>query len=379
VNEAQKQKRADGLAALGSVSRTADGVYYVTSGVTRGKKRVFEVGRDQDNRVYCNCPEWEESKERFDNGETDVIERCEHILAVKSAIDKGLKINLLDSPPEVTDKEDTKTKMSTIKEKATETTAPAESQPKPVTPSSVDTGCPKTGDWFDDLMAPIPADKIKKREGWRDRNGNAHFVDYIEWHTVVERLNEVCGVSWTFDVELLNDVRCDVPIFKATITVMTGIMPINRSGIGTGKDWSELGVKKGASDALKRAAVNFGIAIDLYKKDLDSDSGDWSGGYQGGGGQQQRQSGGAPANPIAHSLTDLVTAKQLGMIRSVAREAGVDPDDECNKVMRCKTDQLSKKAASSLIQHLQSLPKTDDGMDQTRRGYRNDDIPWEIS
>ena len=112
MNEAQKQKRADGLAALGSVSRTADGVYYVTSGVTRGKKRVFEVGRDQDNRVYCNCPEWEESKERFDNGETDVIERCEHILAVKSAIDKGLKINLLDSPPEVTDKEDTKTKMS---------------------------------------------------------------------------------------------------------------------------------------------------------------------------------------------------------------------------------------------------------------------------
>jgi len=52
-----------------------------------------------------------------------------------------------------------------------------------------------------------------------------------------------------------------------------------------------------------------------------------------------------------------VTAKQLGMIRAIAREIGVDPDEECNNVMSCKTDELSRKAASALIQHLQDMQK----------------------
>jgi hypothetical protein len=45
------------------------------------------------------------------------------------------------------------------------------------------------------------------------------------------------------------------------------------------------------------------------------------------------------------------------MIRAIAREIGVDPDEECNEVMNCKTDELSKRAASSLIQHLQDLQR----------------------
>jgi len=69
---------------------------------------------------------------------------------------------------------------------------------------------------------------------------------------------------------------------------------------------------------------------------------------------------GFPANPIARSLSDLVTAKQLGMIRAFSREIGIDPDTECQTVMQCKTDELSKKAASALIQHLQDLQKKAD-------------------
>lgn len=62
-------------------------------------------------------------------------------------------------------------------------------------------------------------------------------------------------------------------------------------------------------------------------------------------------------NPIARSLSDLVTAKQLGMIRALAREKGLDPEDECGKVFKnCKTDELSRKAASALITHLQDAP-----------------------
>jgi hypothetical protein len=67
-----------------------------------------------------------------------------------------------------------------------------------------------------------------------------------------------------------------------------------------------------------------------------------------------------PADPIARSLGDLVTAKQLGMIRAIAREINIDPDEECNTVMRCSTDELTKRAASSLIQHLQDMQRNND-------------------
>ncbi len=43
------------------------------------------------------------------------------------------------------------------------------------------------------------------------------------------------------------------------------------------------------------------------------------------------------------------------MIRALGREASVDTDQECETVMSCKTDELSKKAASAFIQHLQEM------------------------
>ena len=67
--------------------------------------------------------------------------------------------------------------------------------------------------------------------------------------------------------------------------------------------------------------------------------------------------GGGFDNPVAKSLSDLVTAKQVGMIRALAREIGVDADEECFDKKSCKTDELSKRAASDLITHLQELQK----------------------
>ncbi|MEO8573829.1 MAG: hypothetical protein ABI481_07655, partial [Pyrinomonadaceae bacterium] len=69
-----------------------------------------------------------------------------------------------------------------------------------------------------------------------------------------------------------------------------------------------------------------------------------------------------PTNPVARSLGELVTAKQLGMIRAIARELNIDPDEECNSVMNCSTDELTKRAASSLIQHLQDKQGKNDSL-----------------
>lgn len=68
--------------------------------------------------------------------------------------------------------------------------------------------------------------------------------------------------------------------------------------------------------------------------------------------EAQREAESYPRDPMAKSMADLVTPKQLGLIRAKAREVGLNADEECQNVLRCKTDELSKRAASSFIDHL---------------------------
>lgn len=61
-------------------------------------------------------------------------------------------------------------------------------------------------------------------------------------------------------------------------------------------------------------------------------------------------------DPVAPSLATLVTPKQLGMIRALAREAGVDYELECVEQFNgVKVEELSKRAASAFIDYLKAL------------------------
>jgi len=194
-----------------------------------------------------------------------------------------------------------------------------------------------------ELRKHVDPHLVKQRAGWRDRYGNVQMVDYVEWHTVADILDETAP-NWAHTVK---DIR-QVGDFM-TVTVAISIGGVTREGIGTGLAQSEMGIKKAEHDALKRAAVKFGIARDLYRK--ESDVIELEGAVSSNGDDD------FPSNPIAASLSDQVTAKQLGMIRAIAREINTDPDEECESVMQCKSAELSKKAASALIQHLQDLQK----------------------
>jgi phage recombination protein Bet len=74
--------------------------------------------------------------------------------------------------------------------------------------------------------------------------------------------------------------------------------------------------------------------------------------------QQPEVQGSKPLNPVATSLTDLLTAKQIGMIKAKVKAIpaldgyGLNADDECEAVFSCKVDELSKAAADYLIKHL---------------------------
>jgi hypothetical protein len=125
------------------------------------------------------------------------------------------------------------------------------------------------------------------------------------------------------------------------------------------------------AQALRRAAESFGQARELWRRDLHSTQIAAQEELREGGlpqgtkvvatgnpsGGERHQSGAYAPDSMARSMADLVTPKQLGLIRASAREMGIDPDEECVSVMRCKTEELSKRGASSFIDHLRSASR----------------------
>src|SRR5688500_20371467 len=105
-----------------------------------------------------------------------------------------------------------------------------------------------------ELRKNVDPHLVRQREGWRDRNGNVQTVDYVEWHTVADILDETAP-NWAHSVK---DIRVVGDFI--TVTVAITIDSVTREGIGTGSARSEMGIKKAEHDALKRAAVKFGIA-----------------------------------------------------------------------------------------------------------------------
>lgn len=195
-----------------------------------------------------------------------------------------------------------------------------------------------------ELSKTVDPQLVRHRAGRRDRNGNVHMVEYVEWHTVADILDQHAP-NWGHTVK---DIRAIGDII--TVTVAITIDGVTREGVGTGKTASETGIKKAEHDALKRAAVKFGIARELYKREFDSIEQD----------EYTPAAGPAPQkadDPVAKTLGDMITSRQQAMIRGLAREANVDAEAECSQVMHCAIGELSKRAASDLIEHLQDLQR----------------------
>jgi hypothetical protein len=391
-----RDKRAQGIAAMGLVTREGDRFQVATPSL-RGRTAKYEVWRDETGRVRCSCLEYEE------HSSDDATFRCEHILAVKHSLLAKNSEAVTKQPPEATvaatvetapapntntvdasekreapkpAKAETKATRSereqneTEEGKATaEVIAPAsnvrslakhinteeqemnkrqdkiaiaQSAENEEMALSAEPVAPVVPLAFTNtlraLKQQVDPHVIKTREGWRDRNGNTHMVEYVEWHTVADILDRVVP-NWEHSVRNVVQIG-DMVAVTAAIT----IDGVTREGVGTGTAESEMGIKKAEHDALKRAAVKFGIARELYQRESEV--------IEKEGTAPQSE---FPRDPLAKSMADLVTPKQLGMIRALAREAGVEVEEECQSVLRCKTDELSKRAASSFIDHLKGL------------------------
>jgi hypothetical protein len=410
-----RDKRAQGIAAMGLVNREGDR-FRVTTPTLRGRRASYEVWRDEAGKVRCTCLEFEEQSA------TEANYRCEHILAVKHAVlNKSTEAAATEAKPSakqtapqaqgvqtenVVAAETPNTNTQPASEKHGEAAAEAQLSSPRKTPrfareqneqpeiAEVEAAKPLpeatplrsladnedteeqamtkkatahvqpadeqefiTADEYADqqqsahvvplsfaktlstLKQPVDPRLIKTREGWTDRQGNKHMVEYVEWHAVADILDRVAP-TWSHSVRGIVQIGDMI-----AVTCAISIDGVTREGVGTGNADNETGIKKAEHDALKRAAIKFGIARELYQRESDVIE------TQGAG----PQPGEFPRDPLAKSMADLVTPKQLGMIRALAREAGVDHDEESQSVMRVRTEELSKRAASSFIDHLKRL------------------------
>lgn len=208
---------------------------------------------------------------------------------------------------------------------------------------------PTAADLFAGFKQPLDPSQIKERYGFKDRQGNVHNLSYIEWHTAADILDQTCP-DWAHSVKDIREIAGCV-----VVTVAVTCFGVTREGVGTSliENDPEMCIKGAEHDALKRAAVKFGIGRELYHKDGEPTEG-------GGGGQQFQQTKveDVAGSAMAQNAGDLISAKQLGMIRAICNQINIDPDEECQTVLGCRIDELSKKGASAFIDHVKTAQES---------------------
>ena len=349
-----KETRAESIARMGLVSRIGDR-FHVSTPSLRGKEICHEVRRDERGKIRCNCMEFEEFIL------TDETFRCEHIIAVKFALlakntESGLNRSISNSAETNTTKKNTLrspvTNIRQVDTKPTQTDSRAGKrgknnmrQPSFKEMSLVSNENPiqfiasnNVMNFPNAVRENFDINSYSTRENLSDRNKNVRLDYSLSQNKVAEILDQSTP-NWSHSVRDIKQIGNVVMVIVAVT-----IDGITREGIGTGLLNTEEGVKKAEQDALTHAAFKFGIA----RKSHQTNS------FERQSSFPSTNSIEFPANPIARSLGDLVTAKQLGMIRAMAREKKIDIEKECQTVMECRTDELSKKAGSALIQHLQN-------------------------
>lgn len=232
------------------------------------------------------------------------------------------------------------------------------------------------------LSQPVEPTLVKQRVGWK-RNGVDQMVDYVEWHTVADILDRECP-TWQSHI-----VRVEFLGQYLVVTLALTIDGVTREGMGVGQSGSEMSLKKAEHDALKRAAVKFGVARELYKKTPEDDDhqqqgggvqGNWQapqqggypqqqysgppqgGGYQGGGQQQQRQ-----WPPFTQDDRYRISPAQQNAIGQMAARLNIDADQFIQRMFnnpQANMFMLSKSGASQVYEALKIQLDQVDGQQQ---------------
>lgn len=121
---------------------------------------------------------------------------------------------------------------------------------------------PRTTDWTaigEAFRTPFSAEQVKQRDG----RGGLTF-SYVDARDVENRLDEVVGPDgWSDEYEVVDPQRMGIKCRLTVLGVYKEGVGYPNNAVGSTRESEEPG-KDAESDALKRAAVKFGIGRHLY-------------------------------------------------------------------------------------------------------------------
>ena len=207
-----------------------------------------------------------------------------------------------------------------------------------------------------ELAAPFAAKDVKTKPG-RGREQ----VSYVDARTVAERLDAVVGPeNWAFDWQPMIVNEDAIHVVKGTLT----IYGISKSDIG---DSEKIEPNKGAvSDALKRAAVLWGIGRYLYGGGAAPAQPQQTGQEARPREQPQEPRNGREATPspppparaarapagVGSESTGAITDQQQKSIRAAVGRAGMTMDDLLDQLDITSLADLSHDKAGRVIDRL---------------------------
>ena len=209
------------------------------------------------------------------------------------------------------------------------------------------------------LESTFPTDQIKQR------NGNfGKTLEYIEGHSVIQRLNEAFDGCWSFEIvshEILEDEVIVQGKLSADGVVKTqfGSSSITRAKEGGAVISLADDLKAAATDSLKKCATLLGVGLYLYSSQPESTEGKANGQPQAQGKQpdkaNQRNDRRSKPAGTANNDNARVSNKQLTYLLDLGKEIGMDSkglDKLALEEFGVRMAYLTRKDASAFIDSL---------------------------
>lgn len=140
---------------------------------------------------------------------------------------------------------------------------------------------------IEELMRPFDGAQVKQRMGPGRKS-----LDYVSGPDVIRRLLDATGNQFSWSVEKAQVVTLETASGAVGLWIVQGTLTVgdlgSRSGVGTHPAESAESAKAAETDALKRAAIKFGVGLHLYEEDNGNSS---------GGGGNAPGNGSAPVPP----------------------------------------------------------------------------------
>ena len=178
------------------------------------------------------------------------------------------------------------------------------------------------------LESKFSPEQIKQRSGKQGKT-----LDYIEGHSIIQRLNDVFDGNWSFEI-VSHEILEEEVIVKGRLSADEVIKnQFGSSAITRAKETGAIvnladDLKSAATDSLKKCATMLGVGLYLYSGQPDSTEGKDSGQPAGEGKRPANTKPQSGAQSKASSTTTndnaRVSNKQLTYLLDLGKETGLD-------------------------------------------------------